>query len=306
MTSSSLPKLIISGATGWLGQEVLALLETEDPSHPTYEVIPISSKERILDRPSGQKMITQTYENLKLYENVEGFINLAFLTREKVTDLGYENYVLRNLELISNACQVIEKSKPKWVVLVSSGAIFKNKSDQLETSLRDNPYGFLKRVEELLIADAVARIGANVVIGRLWGASGRYMPINRAYALSDFLCQALNGGPIQVRSGQKVFRRFCDAGEFMSVLIGLARKGQSCTLNSGGPLIEIGDLAAVIANHFRGVSVHRTVAISEPADEYYPRNNEFEEKAKEMNIDLTLISHQIERTLTGHRSQLTH
>jgi len=273
--------------------------------HPEYEVIPISSKERILDRPSGKKMTTQTYENLKAYENVEGFIDLAFLTREKVADLGYEEFVLRNLALISHACQVIEKSKPKWVVLVSSGAVFKSKSDELETSVKDNPYGFLKRVEELLIADVASRVGANVVIGRLWGAMGRYMPVNRAYALSDFLCQALEGGPIEVRSGHEVFRRYCDAGEFMKVLIKLAQKGETCMLNSGGPLVEIGELASGVASHFESVKISRPPAISEPIDDYYPRSNEFEERAQEMKVELTLLSEQVARTVVGHRSQFT-
>jgi nucleoside-diphosphate-sugar epimerase len=304
MNNDSKPKLIISGATGWLGKEVLALLESKNSGQFSYEVVPISSNERILETPSGNKLITKTYENFETLQNVEGFINLAFLTREKVSEIGYENYVLRNLEMISHACQVIESCKPKWVVLVSSGAIFKNRSDELETSITDNPYGFLKRIEELLISETASRVGANVVIGRLWGASGRHMPINRAYALSDFICQAVEGGVIQIRSGHKVFRRFCDAAEFMDLLISLAQEGRSQIFNSGGPLIEIGELASGIATYFKGVDVIRSPATFGPDDNYYPRSKEFEELAQELAVVLSPISEQVKRTLTGHSSQL--
>jgi nucleoside-diphosphate-sugar epimerase len=304
MGSDSDPKMIISGATGWLGREVLALLESKNSGQLAYEVIPVSSNERILETPSGKKLITKTYANLETLKNVEGFINLAFLTREKVSQIGYENYVLRNLQMISHACQVIESCKPKWVVLVSSGAIFKNRSEELENSLTANPYGFLKRVEELLVSETASRVGANVVIGRLWGASGRYMPINRAYALSDFICQAEEDGVIQIRSEHKVYRRFCDASEFMDVLISLAQAGHSRIFNSGGPLIEIGDLASIIATYFTDVDVIRSPVASGPDDDYYPRYNDYEELAQELNIALSPIPAQVERTLTGHSSQI--
>ena len=296
--------LIISGATGWLGQEVLALLETEKSQASAFEVIAISSKKRILEHPTGHNMVTHTYDEIDSIGQVDGFVNLAFLTREKVLEVGYQQFVLRNLDLISQASQVIERSKPQWVVLVSSGAIFKKSTDQLETSISENPYGFLKWIEELLLTDAAARVGAKIVIGRLWGATGRYMPINRAYALSDFVCQADVGGPIKVRSGHQVFRRYCDAGDFMNVLIRLAESGRSSTLNSGGPLIEIGDLAHEVARHFKDVVIDRAPVDSTSIDDYYPRSNDFEDMAHQMNVALTSISAQIERTVMGYHDRI--
>ena len=300
MANIQLPNIIISGATGWLGQELLAQIEADHSLASAYKVLAISSNARISQTPSGRHLPTQTYENFECSGSVEGFVNLAFLTREKVNKLGHSEYVLRNLKLISQACQVIENQRPKWVVLVSSGAIFKNKSTELETDISRNPYGFLKRIEELLITDAATRVGANVVIGRLWGATGKYMPINRAYAISDFICQALEGGPIQVRSGGQVFRRFCDGGEFMNVLFRLAKAGESHTLDSGGPLVEIGDLASEVASHFGGVAVLRAMSNNHSVDDYFPRSRDFDELAKHLQMEITPISGQINLTVSGH------
>ena len=94
-------------------------------------------------------------------------MHLAFLTREKVAEYGFENYAIRNLQLISSACQVIRRMKPKWIVLVSSGAIFDRESGNMEDDLVRNPYGYLKRIEELALTDAAKDVNANIVIGRL-------------------------------------------------------------------------------------------------------------------------------------------
>ena len=302
-SSANLPTVVISGATGWLGRETLERLAKGISPRPAFDVIAISSNGRTITLESGNELATQTFENLVLPERIEGFVHLAFLTRDKVSTLEYEAYVLTNLKLISNACQVIAQAQPKWVVLVSSGAIFKNGTSELENNVSENPYGFLKRIEESLIHDAATRVGANVVIGRLWGATGRYMPINRAYAISDFICQAQTGGPIQVYSRNNVYRRYSDAGEFMDALIRAAEKGESFTLDSGGPLIEIGELASEIALRFPGVTVTREISINDPSDDYYPRSSDYEAVANRVGVDLSDISRQIDRTHRGHISQ---
>ena len=303
MVSSPLSKIIISGATGWLGQELLACLEEENSGRSPYEILAISSRAQLLERPSGRSLITQTYDTLQSSDEVEGFVNLAFLTREKVAKIGYEEYVTRNLDLISRACQIITIQRPKWVVLVSSGAIFASKSNDLETNILENPYGFLKRIEELLISDAALKVGANVVIGRLWGATGRYMPINRAYAISDFISRGMAGEAIEIRSSSPVFRRFCDAGEFMNVLLKLARSGETLTLDSGGPLVEIGDLAALVASHFSEAPVLRATPNNNLGDDYYPRSMDFENISERLQISLSSIDQQVRQTVYGHSKQ---
>jgi nucleoside-diphosphate-sugar epimerase len=231
--------------------------------------------------------------------SLEGFIHLAFLTRDKVETIGPKDFISTNLSLISKACQIIECSKPKWVVTVSSGAILDRSSGELESNIERNPYGFCKRVEELLIAQSAQKVGANVVIGRLWGASGQLMPPNSAYALSDFIISAHKDKKINIKSGGKVFRRYLDAGEFMEVLIKAAISGKSLTINSGGPRVEIGDLAEMVSEHFHDVKVQRPPAL-EHIDDYYLRGDEFENLAEELGVQLTGLKIQVSRTVNGH------
>jgi nucleoside-diphosphate-sugar epimerase len=168
--------------------------------------------------------------------------------------------------------------------------------------MKKNPYGFCKRLEELLLMDAARSVGANIVIGRLWGASGGQMPPNEAYALSDFIESARLQNKIQIRSGGEVFRRYVDAGEFMEVLIRLAISGESHTIDSGGDIVEIGELSHLVAEHFPGTLVNRS-KIPIETDDYYPKTGEFNELAKDLGVGLSAIKEQVARTVKGHIQQ---
>jgi len=291
--------IAISGASGWLGRETLNALENIS----CHEIELLTSNGRDLLFENDKKRSSQSFLDYNPPQSMEGFIHLAFLTRDKVDSVGIKNFISTNLSLISKACQVIEFSKPKWVVVVSSGAILDRNSGQLESNIRSNPYGFCKRIEELLITQAASKAGANVVIGRLWGASGRFMPPNPAYALSDFIISAQTQKKIMIKSGGQVIRRYVDAGEFMEVLIKAAISGKSLILDSGGPQVEIAELASLVAKHFTEVVVERSPA-EMTVDDYYPRGDDFEKLALDLGVTLSDINTQVSQTTLGHLSSL--
>jgi nucleoside-diphosphate-sugar epimerase len=294
-------QIAISGASGWLGNQTIEFIEKITSAQS--QLLFTSNGREIVSRNLGKRE-TQSFLELQPPTALEGFVHLAFLTRDKVETIGSKDFISTNLSLISKACQIIESSKPKWVVTVSSGAILDRSSGELESDIERNPYGFCKRVEELLIAQSAQKVGADIVIGRLWGASGQLMPPNSAYALSDFIISAHKEKKINIKSGGKVFRRYLDAGEFMEVLIKAAMSGKSLTINSGGPRVEIGDLAEMVSEHFREVEIHRPPALDH-VDDYYPRGDEFENLAEELGVQLTGLKIQVSRTVNGHLASIS-
>ena len=286
----------ISGATGWLGLETIEkVLQFQEVENVTL----YSSNGRDISRSNGSNLETNSFISAVPPESLDGFVHLAFLTRDKVSSVGYSEYVAKNISLISKACAIIETSKPKWVVLVSSGAIFDRNTGDLETDSFKNPYGFCKRIEENLILDSARKVGANVVIGRLWGATGAFMPPNPAYAISDFINGANSKRKIEIKSGGLVFRRYVDAGEFMETLIKAAISGEHIIVNSGGPKIEIGELAKLVSHEFAGVEISRP-AEQEDVDEYFPSGDEFESMALKVGVKLSDLPTQVSRTVKGH------
>lgn len=288
--------IAISGASGWLGREAIAKISSFLSLGKMYLY---SSNGRNINSGNKVSLPSENFLDIDPPSSLTGFVHLAFLTRDKVASSSFSEFVSTNLSLISKACTVIESSKPKWVVLVSSGAILDLTTGELETDILRNPYGFCKRVEESLILQSAQKVGANVVIGRLWGATGECMPQNSAYAISDFINSAHTQKRITINSGGSVFRRYVDAGEFIEVLIKAAIMGESTTVNSGGPKIEIGDLATLVSSHFSGVSIARSNK-EEEVDDYFPRDQEFEELASKTGVQVSDLETQVFRTVKGH------
>ena len=297
-------KVLVTGATGWLGRETVArVLEGKFEGITQSDLLLASSNGRDLELDSLGVYPTVALENLSHREStnsIEGLVHLAFITKDKTTQYSFSEYVAKNIELISAACEIIERDKPKWVVVVSSGAIIDRATLEIENNVAGNPYGFCKRIEEALIAESARKVGANIVIGRLWGGTGLYMPVKRAYAISDFIESAKESGAIKINSGGDVIRRYCDAGDFMEVLVRSAIQGDTTTLDSGGSIIEVGELAKLISARLGEISISRS-EIPTAVDDYYPRGLEFEELAKSVGVQLHGIDEQVLRTLKSHK-----
>ena len=297
-------KVLVTGATGWLGRETVArVIEGKFEGITQSDLLLASSNGRDLELDSLGVYPTVALENLGHREStnsLEGLVHLAFITKDKTTQYSFSEYVAKNIELISAACEIIERDKPKWVVVVSSGAIIDRATLEIENNVVRNPYGFCKRIEEALIAESARKVGANIVIGRLWGGTGLYMPVKRAYAISDFIESAKESGAIRINSGGDVIRRYCDAGDFMEVLVRSAIQGDTTTLDSGGSIIEVGELAKLISARLGEISISRS-EVPTAVDDYYPRGSEFEELAKSVGVQLHGIDEQVLRTLKSHK-----
>ena len=297
-------KVLVTGATGWLGRETVArVIEGKFEGITQSDLLLASSNGRDLELDSLGVYPTVALENLSHREStnsIEGLVHLAFITKDKTTQYSFSEYVAKNIELISAACEIIERDKPKWVVVVSSGAIIDRATLEIENNVVRNPYGFCKRIEEALIAESARKVGANIVIGRLWGGTGLYMPVKRAYAISDFIESAKESGAIRINSGGDVIRRYCDAGDFMEVLVRSAIQGDTTTLDSGGSIIEVGELAKLISARLGEISISRS-EVPTAVDDYYPRGSEFEELAKSVGVQLHGIDEQVLRTLKSHK-----
>ena len=297
-------KVLVTGATGWLGRETVArVIEGKFEGITQSDLLLASSNGRDLELDSLGVYPTVALENLSHREStnsIEGLVHLAFITKDKTTQYSFSEYVAKNIELISAACEIIERDKPKWVVVVSSGAIIDRATLEIENNVVRNPYGFCKRIEEALIAESARKVGANIVIGRLWGGTGLYMPIKRAYAISDFIESAKEKNAISINSGGEVIRRYCDAGDFMEVLVRAALKGETTTIDSGGSIIEVGELAKLISARLGEIPITRSQTPT-PLDDYYPRGSEFEDLAKSVGVQLHGIDEQVLRTLKSHK-----
>ena len=132
MTSDKSSEIFVSGASGWLGKELISLISENKLTNFTINDLRLfSSNGRSIKLINSKEYLTSSFgvdQFEVMPKKLEGFIHLAFLTRDKLKTLNPNEFIRVNLELISNACKIIERMKPKWVVVVSSGAILNRES----------------------------------------------------------------------------------------------------------------------------------------------------------------------------------
>lgn len=292
--------IIITGASGWLGKCAVNLINSDNRFRST-KLILLSSSNKEVNINEHKYQVEKLLDfnvNQILDIKVVGIIHLSFLTRDKLSKVGFDKYVQTNKLITSKFAEIISFTKPKWITTVSSGAASENSED-----IEINPYGNLKIQEEHKLLELASELGSNYSIGRLWGAMGFNMPINRNYAISDFICQALISKKIDVSAKKLVTRRYVSDMEFIETCINSAENGVNRTFDSGGDKIEVRDLARLVASHFREIEVHFEPAVERP-DNYFPNNEEYLNLRAELKLSSPeTLKTLVLNTIEGHKSQ---
>jgi len=292
--------VIVSGANGWLGRSSIWSISQIQESNSIYAVT--RNKENSIKQ--DLKIKSLDYNDV-LFENfsVDGFIHLPFITRDKVGIENDNDYISENLKLISWALEVIKKHKPKWIISISSGAVYKNgdnTSNELELNVEKNPYGFLKNIEETLIKTEAEKINSNYVCARLWGATGEDIQNYKPYAIGDFISSAIKSNAINVKSTSNIKRNFVDTRQLMTILINEAMAGNNLTIDSYGNEISIRDLAQKVGSQFEGCSVNMPEHYQiQESDNYVPLKDDFLKLYPKWGIDKLNIDEQISITIKG-------
>jgi nucleoside-diphosphate-sugar epimerase len=228
--------VLVLGAGGWFGSTFLDLLAQS------------AGETALLALTGRPRRLTAGRQTWDLggwdWETIERFaptlvVNCAFLTRERVEQIGYERYVAENTELTSRFLRTLSLPSIRAAVTVSSGAAVESLPDIPDIEL--NPYGHLKRKEEILPRDAAAEHGVALALCRAWSVSGLLVQRPRDYAFSDLILQATEGR-IRIRAPHEVWRRYAGVDDLLAVCASLAVDGWTGEVDSGGELVEIGEL----------------------------------------------------------------
>ena len=113
--------VLVSGATGWLGREILNILSENNFEKVQMNLISSKNSEVFIKK---NKFEVKSFENYDNKGAINNYFDFAFLARNKLKIIGPEKYKEINLEIISNSIKLIKRICPITVVLSSSGAIY--------------------------------------------------------------------------------------------------------------------------------------------------------------------------------------
>lgn len=269
-------RLLILGSSGWFGREFGALLERVNcPA----EVLSVSGPS------SGQAFDP---DSLRTF-NPTVVVNFAFLTRERVDSEGEQAFRRINTELTERFLHLAESPTVRLTMTVSSGAA---------VTQPHHPYGELKAAEETA---ALALAGATraVVVLRAYSVSGAYVRRPRDYAFSDLVLQA-RSGYVQVKADRPVFRRYVGIQDALEVSMKCGAAGASGVVETGGELVEVGDLAQRIVGVVNPAArVMRVDRISDEPSTYCSDNRSWEEWVSRSSVHPLNLEEQIASVARG-------
>jgi len=296
----------VTGATGWFGAVALDLL---------YEALGDQAPELVSAYASRPTHVTvadgRTVEVRPLAELAAAtvspsvILHFAYLTRDKVSQLGTAEYIAANVAITATVIDAIAVHRPKAVVMTSSGAVYGGASGRLAANLSD-PYGALKRLDELSFRSAVRDVGGTCVIPRVFSVAGPRMTKPELYAMGSMIAMAAAGGPIVVQADRPVYRSYCGVDEVVALAFWAATHGGDLVFDSGGLVVEMGALAQAVArvHGLDEASVERTWDPAAPRSRYVGDPTSMEAIAMNAGLPLASLDDLIARTAQWLRSSI--
>ena len=298
LTSSlnSFKKIVVFGASGWLGRECISLLSNTLKNDFSSTVTLIGSTNKTI-QVNKQNYHVISIDSPVLQSNVDLIINLAFITQEKLEKFGAEQYINLNQELRKKIHNFIYESQPKYVYYSSSGAadadfIAETKSESKKI------YGYLKLDSETELMKLSQDLNFNLLINRIWSVTGLQIQDYSKYAVGNFISQALSTKKIEIKSNSQILRTYIDAEDLLQVCFNELLINKFSLLNSGGFQTTLFDLASLILNIVGSATSPISSTIEkQPGDDYVSKDFKLNELALIQGLELQSLEKQIRNTL---------
>jgi nucleoside-diphosphate-sugar epimerase len=277
-------RILVTGATGWLGRELIARLRLLRPEVP---ILAVASQHRTVH--AGPLKIDAVAWDLDAISQWKPTIvvHLAFLTRELEAVLGWREYESRNRQLSDLATHSYGLPSIRAFVYASSGAAI---------SPGSGSYGLLKAQDEERFREQGRVSGVPTVVARVWSVSGEWCPKSDLFALYDLIRQTRMGPVVHINAAHEVVRRYVDAGEYLEICLALAGSGSNGAIDSGGQRVELGELALRIQQILGIVRPIERPESSGTSDVYCSESSSMTRLARQFGVALSGLEDQIRRS----------
>ena len=210
----------------------------------------------------------------------------------------------------SHFCNLLDSAhRQSKILYVSSGAVYGQvtaNSLNITENFAPSPiideeklyYACGKRTAESAILQRGLQ-GGKVSIARCFAFVGAHLPLQKHFAIGNFIADGLKGQPIKVNAPHLVYRSYMHADDLVVWLMTIAANSNTgCpTYNVGSPhAIELRDLALKVARFFNLPTIIPNLS-SDKIDWYVPCTNRATEA---LNLRLTIpLEQAIESTITA-------
>jgi nucleoside-diphosphate-sugar epimerase len=279
-------RLLITGASGWFGRCALSLFRNSGSS-----LLAVGSQDKTIVLDGFKVPIyKQTLQRIREF-NPTIIIDTAFITRDKLSSLGMDQFIGINRELMNDSLEMASLPSVRKYVGFSSGATV-SLAGQASFSLLDNPYAALKREFEAGMTELSGTAKGKISIARVWSVTGANVTKPELFAFSNLISQARTG-QMFIKAKNLVFRRYCTISEVISVALDDSGN-HGPVFDTGGELIEIGELAEVIRQEINPkAEIVRDLREATEPDNYFSNGKVWDQLLNEIHIKPASIREQV-------------
>lgn len=264
VTSRASPTALVTGGTGFVGKAAIRkLLELG------FSLTALGRSPRPLWLDASVRYvehdILQPIEFRDDFEFVIHAATSASATLNHESPLEMFNTCIEGMRNVISLCETM-KSPPR-VLFTSSGGVYGEMPSSLISFEErcgvaapsfsvNSSYAEGKRAAEFLLADASHRGVCEGVVARLFSFSGTQLPLDRHFALGNFVRDATALQQITIRGDGTAIRSYMDEqdlGDWLSVIL---TKGATGALYHVGSerAISIRDVAHLVADRFAAIT----------------------------------------------------
>ena len=299
--------MVVTGATGWVGRT--AVHELQRSLSPEQFI----DRVRLFASRSGSILSTgysdlapfsipvfslKDLPDLAASESLSAILHTAFLTRDRVEQVGLDDYVATNRWITAQVASALTASPHARAVVISSGAAAVH-DQELGPDLASDPYGVLKWEEEQLL---LSLLPTSLVL-RLYALSGQFIREPSRFALGDFLLKALRNQPIRLDSPNPVLRSYANASDITTFawrwLFNNNVDNSSNILAATSCTTNLFDLASLITRLYGLPPVQSTIDQAAVPNSYIAESEPFLTAMKNHNLLPMTMEQQVIDTAKG-------
>ena len=284
-------RIAITGSGGWLARCAFSAISNLNSEGFNIEAQMFSSRAQEIHLRSGLKYNTKLLSESSNLD-FDLIVPLSFLTQEKFNILGETAYRAQNFEVISAELVAFAERNNSRVLLISSGVV-NNPSDLQVSKPSYSCYADMKKLQEKMYENKFGVSKLSVCY--LYSCTSNEIPNWQNYAFSTVVHDAFFGNRIIIKNNLPVFRKFVDATELFYVMLKEIIAGNNFHISSGGPLIEIEELAKKANEIFSNKSeiLREKSETNMYQDNYYAIDNSMERLFEIHNKKMSTIEDQI-------------